>query len=103
MLRFIQNCFNFRVASANATVKRAFADTDLGKPLHHILCTPLNRDTAIATPVIVLFGSCSPTAVLRTVIAVIINAFKRVQLTWTNTHISEEESEVAPFRADLTA
>lgn len=89
--------------TVNATGEHARCDTEVLRPLHHVhgLATP-REDVLVATRASVgeLHVLRRPTAVVRGVIAVTVDAVEGVRERRPRAHVGEERREVVPPGAD---
>lgn len=62
-------------------------------PLSDGLSLPPERKIVIGTSIVLLFGSCCPSAVLGRVWSIVINAVKRMLWRWARSHVSQKVVE----------
>jgi hypothetical protein len=75
---------------------------DLG-PFGETESSSLERKESVPSRVPLLFSICRPTAVVRFVISIVVNAVERVVGRWAKTHIGEECFEDSPSFADFNS
>lgn len=84
----------------DALQQRRGSDTRAGGPLNHCQCLPVMGQPKVCPDVTHLFCSSRPSAILSSVVTVVINPVKTMPRCWARPHIGEELRERIPLRAD---
>jgi hypothetical protein len=92
---------NYRQPFVEAPVYRAWPDIKQASPLSHSPCLAVvSRRARCVAPVVTLFSWQRPAAVMRRVMAVVVDAIQLVLLGWLPAHVGKEAREIdAPLIA----
>jgi hypothetical protein len=80
----------YRPSGIKPVYQSALGDAKFSGPLTNCLCSAIESDRLTAAAIVILLGACRPSAIVRCVVAIGVDAINGMMRTWSAAHIGKE-------------